>query len=108
LSLPIGWKFEPLSSEEFTPGSDICTPFPNTTRPNETGRIVYGVPVNQTCKRLANAPEGWGYASKAAGIAITGLATMQGAPFWFDILKKLINVRSSGVKPEDKEKDGKK
>jgi len=103
LSLPVGWKFEPVSSGEFTPGIDSCTPFPGLARPIEAGRIVYGVPINRTCKRLANAPQGWGYASKAAGIAITGLATMQGAPFWFDILKKLINVRSSGVKPEEKE-----
>jgi hypothetical protein len=27
---------------------------------------------------------------------------MQGAPFWFEMLKKLVNVRSSGVKPEEK------
>jgi len=33
---------------------------------------------------------------------MTGAAAAQGAPFWFDILKKLINVRSTGPKPEEK------
>jgi hypothetical protein len=28
---------------------------------------------------------------------------MQGAPFWFDILKRLVNVRSAGQKPEEVE-----
>ena len=39
---------------------------------------------------------------KAIGWAITAAAAMQGAPFWFDILKKLINVRSTGVNPKEK------
>lgn len=35
------------------------------------------------------------------GILVTGGAAAQGAPFWFEILGKLVNVRSAGVKPDD-------
>jgi hypothetical protein len=33
------------------------------------------------------------------GIAITGIALSTGAPFWFDILLKLVNIRRAGGKP---------
>ena len=36
------------------------------------------------------------------GILITASAAMFGAPFWFDILQKLVQLRSSGPKPSDK------
>ena len=37
---------------------------------------------------------------KLAGLAITTLATSLGAPFWFDMVNKLVNIRSSvGNKP---------
>jgi hypothetical protein len=36
---------------------------------------------------------------KLAGLAITTIAILLGAPFWFDVLGAIINVRSVGVKP---------
>jgi len=36
------------------------------------------------------------------GIFITALALSLGANFWFDLLKKLVSLRSAGVKPEEK------
>jgi hypothetical protein len=51
------------------------------------------------------APVGWqnkmpseavGWLAKALGWVITGLAVSLGAPFWFDVLNKVTNVRSSG------------
>ena len=53
---------------------------------------------------------GWGYiaAVKIVGILLTTIAVSLGAPFWFDMLNKLVNLRSTGVKPkksEDKEKE---
>lgn len=38
--------------------------------------------------------------SNMIGWIITAGALSFGAPFWFDILKKFVNVRSSGIKPE--------
>lgn len=42
------------------------------------------------------------------GILITTLALSLGAPFWFDLLKKLVNIRSSGVSPSEKKTTEKK
>lgn len=36
------------------------------------------------------------------GFLITALALSLGAPFWFDLLNKLISIRAVGVKPEEK------
>jgi len=40
------------------------------------------------------------------GILITGLATMQGSPFWFGMLSKLVNMRTS-TPPAGKDKSEK-
>lgn len=37
--------------------------------------------------------------TKLLGFILTALAVSMGAPFWFDLLRKLVNVRSSGTKP---------
>ncbi len=42
-------------------------------------------------------------ATKLLGWLVTALAISLGAPFWFDILKKIVNLRSSGTKPEKDE-----
>lgn len=39
--------------------------------------------------------------SKFWGILITALALTLGSQFWFDLLKKLVALRSAGVKPEE-------
>lgn len=38
--------------------------------------------------------------SKIAGLFITTMAVSLGAPFWFDILNKIVNLRSVGKKPQ--------
>lgn len=39
------------------------------------------------------------------GILISAAATTQGAPFWFDILNKLINLRGAGARPPTSEEE---
>lgn len=39
---------------------------------------------------------------KSIGLLITALATSLGAPFWFDILNKVINLRAAGISPREK------
>jgi hypothetical protein len=39
-----------------------------------------------------------------AGWLITAFAVMLGAPFWFDLMNKFINLRGSGKKPDEKQK----
>jgi hypothetical protein len=41
---------------------------------------------------------------KAAGLALTVIMLSLGAPFWFDMLNKLVNLRASGAKPEPADK----
>jgi hypothetical protein len=35
------------------------------------------------------------------GWLITGLAVSLGAPFWFDMLKRFVNVRGAGANPKE-------
>lgn len=44
------------------------------------------------------------YIFKLFGWIVTALAVSLGAPFWFDMLQKVINIRNSGVRPQDAEK----
>jgi hypothetical protein len=41
--------------------------------------------------------------TRLLGFFITALALSLGAPFWFDLLGKIVAIRTSGVKPEEKE-----
>ncbi len=49
-------------------------------------------------KRLPNGPGEW--ALKIIGLLLTTGAVSLGAPFWFDVLNKLVNIRSVGKQPE--------
>ena len=42
--------------------------------------------------------------SKLAGLALTTFAVSLGAPFWFDLLNKFMNIRSAGKSPDEKQK----
>ena len=46
-----------------------------------------------------------GWALKIIGLSLTAIAVSLGAPFWFDVLNKLINIRSAGKKPERSHQD---
>jgi hypothetical protein len=66
----------------------------------------------QTELQQLNLPIGWsdrkylqglgnpfGLLAALVGWALTALAVSQGAPFWFDLLNKLVNLRSTGQRP---------
>ncbi len=44
-----------------------------------------------------------GWLQKIIGLAITTLAVSLGAPFWFDVLKNLANMRNTGPAPQPAE-----
>lgn len=50
-----------------------------------------------------NPDTGWGWLFKIIGILVTALAASLGSSFWFDLLKKLVNIRSAGKTPEKTE-----
>jgi hypothetical protein len=93
LKLPMGWE---TTAVLLDPGQ-TCQIIPVSKN------AVWGIWSNNACKQVSNAPtDSTGWWGKIAGILFTALAAAQGAPFWFDILKKLVNVRSSGANPSEK------
>lgn len=100
ISLPVGWVGSPVSltSESDTNASRQCTLFPV----QENG--IYGISISGQCYPIINSPQAsnlTGWLIKLAGILISGLAASPGASFWFDLLKKIINVRLTGVNPAE-------
>ena len=49
-----------------------------------------------------------GWISKSIGLLLTGFAISQGSQIWFDLMNRLINLRSSGFKSESEEQATKK
>ncbi len=90
LGIPVGWiTVEPQEGQQcgWTPGQP--------TYP--------AIWTNGNCQILLNLPQmndGWGWLTKFFGLLISGIAAAQGAPFWFDILNKVVNLRSSGKQPK--------
>ena len=89
LGIPVGW-----TTVEPQPGQE-CGWMP--------GEPVYpAIWSNNGCNILLNLPrmdDGWGWLMKFFGLLISGIAAAQGAPFWFDLLKKVLNMRSTGRAP---------
>jgi hypothetical protein len=83
LGLPMGWPAMPWNwgDQAF---DDDGNPIPGRTLGDDE-RIPQGV-------------EAWVY--KILGLAITGAAVVVGAPFWFDLLNRLVNFRAAGPKPK--------
>ncbi len=51
------------------------------------------------------ATDPWAWISRIAGWIITIVAVSMGAPFWFDVLNKFVNLRNAG-KPPDESRTG--
>ncbi len=49
-------------------------------------------------------PSGWDWVSKISGLLLTAFAASLGAPFWFDLLNKIINIRAVGKSPREPHK----
>jgi hypothetical protein len=98
LTLPVGWGIS--RSQGTALYDENCKLFPAVGQ-------AFGVPVPGTpfCFVPPQATNQNNLAVKLAGIFITALAARQGAPFWFDILKRVVNLRGTGANPA--EKDGK-
>lgn len=60
-----------------------------------------GTPVSPPMLPIGHQSLTWTY---VVGCLITGLALTLGAPFWFDLLGRLVNLRQSGVPPDLKSK----
>jgi len=49
-------------------------------------------------------PQGWQWGNRVLGLLLTAFAATLGAPFWFDVLNKVMVIRST-VKPREKSPD---
>lgn len=91
--LPVGWLDMPFDSP---PAS--CRLLPRNKQD------TYGLAVAGRCYPLINTPmpgDMAGWLLKLGGLLLTALATAQGAPFWFDVLKRIVNVRLAGRNPSE-------
>jgi len=84
LAIPVGWSTVPATD------MSVCQwPLKAANKP--------AIWSGGECRELSNIPKWgdfWGWVIKIFGLIVSGLAAMQGAPFWFDILRKIINIRS--------------
>jgi hypothetical protein len=71
---------------------------------------VPGALDTQTLQQLLALPIGWAsfppvlnsaFALQAAGWLVTAATTLFGAPFWFDLLQRAVQLRSTGTRPDD-------
>lgn len=72
------------------------------------GKLPLGWGTRQTEQNLSDSGTCIFLISRAIGWLLTALAASLGAPFWFDLLNKLINVRHGMRRPEVKDGDAEK
>ncbi len=92
LNLPVGWGI--IDND----ASGNCVLFPKDQQ-------SFGIPVIATRKCLST-PQPTNQTNlllKLLGIVITALAARLGAPFWFDVLKRAVNLRGTGANPAEKQ-----
>jgi hypothetical protein len=97
LSMPVGWTSIPAADPS------VCKGFLTFTT---EGNIAYYA--GNECRVLANIPrynDIGGWVLKLLGFVISAFAARQGAPFWFDLLRKLVNLRGS-TQPKQEEAKG--
>lgn len=96
LNLPMGWDVQRYASAAWY--NPDCQLFPH-------GGQYFGIPIlgSRICLTQPHTSGQTNIALKLFGILITAGATAQGAPFWFDMLKRLVNLRGTGPNPAEKE-----
>ena len=82
LNFPVGWTTTELDSNSCTLLSVIDYQF-----------VIRSAGKCLAVTSLPSLNNGWGILAKLAGFLLTALAAAQGAPFWFDILRKLVGVK---------------
>src|SRR5215469_14755706 len=88
--VPVGWCFAK------NPADTVATCWPDLSAPLS---LNHGIPVSpKDPRRVDGRFVGWWF-WKVIGIALTALAVSQGAPFWFDLLQKVVNLRLAGARP---------
>ncbi len=87
LQLPIGWEFVPVTDEMVLTNQEVGLPDPRTDLRN-VWNLLPGSPT-----WTANLIQ------KIVGLLVTTFAVAQGAPFWFDLLRRITGGSSSSAQP---------
>jgi hypothetical protein len=98
LAMPVGWTSVPAGD------ASVCRQLVTFT---PDGDVAYKA--GNECRVLANIPrynDLWGWIIKLLGFAISAFAARQGAPFWFDMLRRLVSLRSSTQQTKKEEAKG--
>ena len=97
LNLPMGWDIVNYGAGAHALYNINCQLFPHNGQ-------YFGIPILGTrfCLTQPHSRDASNLALKLLGILITAGATAQGAPFWFDMLKKFVNLRGTGPNPAEK------
>ena len=100
MNMPIGWVGAPLDLtglpfvQADPTQNQYCTMWPINDK------SFYGLSMGGKCYPIINAPapnDVTGILLKLFGLLASGIAAAQGAPFWFDILKKAVNMGGSSA-----------
>ena len=83
------------------PGSTEATPAPQTDSQQAAAQNLaklqsLSIPIGWTSENIPARGDVNGWVMKFGGILLSGIAAAQGAPFWFEIVRKLLNFRSGG------------
>lgn len=94
IALPVGWNAINVSQQFECPTADTVQPRNTAQVPRPWDTILNDCfPKQPVLNRL------WAGFRILLGWVISGIAISMGAPFWFDLLGKVVNVRNSGSKP---------
>jgi hypothetical protein len=102
---PIGWIGNLTSMEGAETDYSLNLRKSNCTLQPRKEDQLYGIWIQSHCYELVNAPllnDTAGWLVKVLGLLVTAIASSQGAPIWFDILKKIVNIRLTGINPSEK------
>ena len=120
LSLPVTWNPSNLSRQLGCPyestSSRLASDLPNALLTLEQWHTLYKACLNLPADVNVNQPvwiqvlqminvKPFAFFRMFSGWFISGIAIAMGAPFWFDLLSKLMNVRNSGSKPASPAED---
>lgn len=106
LNVPLGWIYEEHDLAIYTENGaakfETCSLIPIGEH------VIWGIQDRDDitkCQKIANAPANSAELFlKLLGFVLSAGAAAQGAPFWFDLLKKLVNIRGAGANPDEKKK----
>lgn len=109
LSRQLGCPYAP-STTDLRPGEDKIYSLLTRDQWNDLYKACLGidtVPENtsiplQVVQMIGAKP--LGFFRMVSGWLVSGIAISMGAPFWFDLLGKVVNVRNTGSKPKSTEK----